>query len=62
MPKSKVTVLRREFYPDLAEKYLANPKVGPCKHLKDGEEFIFDDENFYQMRGGFCTEAWDAIS
>lgn len=62
MLKSKVTVLRREFFPDLAEKYLGNQGVGPCSHFRDGQELVFDSENLYVMRGGFCTEAWDAIS
>lgn len=34
--KVKITVLRREFFPDLAEKYLADPKVGKCPHFEDG--------------------------
>jgi uncharacterized repeat protein (TIGR04076 family) len=61
--KCKITVLRREFYKDLAEEYLANPKAGKCSLFQDGQEFILDQEDFWHMMDGkFCSEAWDAIS
>ena len=65
--KVKITVLRRECYEDLQEKYLANPKSGPCGMFQDGQEFIIGDGEgeytfFRMMEGGFCSEAWDAIS
>jgi uncharacterized repeat protein (TIGR04076 family) len=62
MPKSKVTVIKKSFFPDLADKYLANPDIGPCKVFEEGQEWIFDEKNFYLLKEGFCTEAWDAIS
>ena len=61
--KCKITVLRREFYQDLADEYLANPKVGKCTRFHDGQEFILDQMDFFNMMNGeFCSEAWDAIS
>lgn len=61
--KCKITVLRREFYQDLAEEFLANPKVGKCNRFKDGQEFILDQGDFFHMMNGeFCSEAWDSIS
>ena len=60
MPKCKVTVIRREFFPDLAEKYLADPNTGKCSRFEDGQEFIFERD--HQLKGGFCTEAWSAIN
>ncbi|BFK77081.1 TIGR04076 family protein [Acidaminococcus intestini] len=43
----KITVLETKVFPDLQEKYLADPKSGPCPCFKDGQ---------------FCGEAWDAVS
>ncbi len=62
MSKCKVTVIRRGFYPDLAEKYLSNPDIGPCGWCKDGQEWIFDSKNMNSMKEGFCAEAYDCIS
>ena len=61
--KCKITVLRREYYQDLADNYLADPNVGKCQFFKEGQVFIVDNENYYRMMNGvFCSEAWDAIS
>ncbi|WP_204273669.1 TIGR04076 family protein [Draconibacterium mangrovi] len=61
--KCKITVLRREFFADLAEKYLANPNAGKCNIFHDGQEFILEQGDFFSMmKGEFCSEAWDAIS
>ena len=61
--KCKITVLKREYYQGLADKYLADPKVGKCELFKDGQEFLVDSEGYFKMlHGGFCSEAWDAIS
>ena len=61
--KCKITVLRREYYQDLADEYLANPNIGKCGRFKDGQEFIVDKEGYMRMlQGEFCSEAWDCIS
>ena len=61
--KVKITVLRRECYQDLQEKYLADPKSGACPFFKDSQEFIVTPESYMQMMNGtFCAEAWDAIN
>ena len=61
--KCKITVLKRECYKDLQEKYLANPRSGPCEFFKEGQEFIVENEDFFRlMHGKFCAEAWDYIS
>ncbi len=61
--KCKITVLKRECYKDLQEKYLANPRSGPCEFFKEGQEFIVENEDFFRlMHGKFCAEAWDCIS
>ena len=59
----RITVLRREFFPDLAEKYLADPAVGKCPVFEDGQEFLVESDDFFRMmHGKFCSEAWDAMS
>ena len=49
----KVTVLDTKVFPELQEKYLANPKSGPCFCYHPGDEFLFrrDDEHddFWHM-------------
>ena len=65
--KVKVTVIKKECYEDLQEKYLANPKAGPCDRFEVGEEFIFDGfggpPEFWTKNGKpRCTEVWDCIS
>lgn len=61
--RCKITVLRKEFYSDLAEQYLSNPAVGKCAVFEEGQEFIVTKENYLTMLDGkFCSEAWAAIS
>lgn len=61
--KCKITVLRRELFQDLADEYLANPNAGKCNRFQDGQEFILEQGDFFNMMDGeFCSEAWDAIS
>ncbi|HIU75393.1 MAG TPA: TIGR04076 family protein [Candidatus Pelethocola excrementipullorum] len=63
MAKCKITVLKKELYPDLQEKYLANPKAGKCEFFEEGQEWIVGIDDFFRMmNGGFCAEAWDCIS
>lgn len=67
MSKVKITVIKKECYVDLQEKYLANPKSGPCPFFEVGQEFILErgngkDDFFRMMDGKFCSEAWDCIS
>jgi uncharacterized repeat protein (TIGR04076 family) len=47
--KCKITVIRREFFQDLADEYLADPNVGKCSLFHDGQEFIVDQKNFWKM-------------
>lgn len=61
--KCKITVLRKELFPDLMQEYCANPNVGKCKVFEEGQEFIVDKESYLTMLNGqFCSEAWAAIS
>ena len=54
-------------FPELQEKYLADPKSGECPCFKPGDEFVLkrtpeQDDFYHLMNGKFCGEAWDAIS
>ena len=63
MAKCKITVIRRELYEDLQEKYLSDPKSGKCHFFEDGQEFMVEmDDYFHMLHGKFCAEAWDCIS
>ncbi len=35
-----ITVLETKCFPELQEKYLADPKSGPCPFFKEGETFL----------------------
>jgi len=55
--KVKITVLRKEFYPELADEYLTEGReAGACPLLNVGDEFIFKGEA--KMPEGFCPWAW----
>lgn len=57
MKKVRITVLRKEFYPEYADEYLTEGRsVGACPLLEVGNEFIF--EGSAKMPDGFCPWAW----
>lgn len=57
MEKVKITVLKKEFYPDFAEEYLTEGKeAGACSLLEVGDVFIY--EGSAKMPEGFCPWAW----
>jgi uncharacterized repeat protein (TIGR04076 family) len=63
----RITVLETKVFPDYQEKYLADPKSGPCPCFKPGDTFLLkrtpeQDDFYHLMNGKFCGEAWDAIS
>lgn len=65
--KCKITVLRKECYSDLQERYLADPQAGPCPLFEVGQEFLLErngerDDFWHMLDGRFCSEAWDAVS
>lgn len=57
MKRVQISVLRREFYPELADAYLTEGQsVGPCPLLQEGDVFTY--EGSAQMPAGFCPWAW----
>ena len=62
----KITVLETKVFPELQEKYLADPKSGPCPCFKAGDTFLLkrtpeQDDFYHLMNGKYCGEAWDVI-
>lgn len=58
----KITVLETKVFPELQEKYLADPKSGPCPCFKVGDEFILDrtpkkDDFYHLMNDNFQNRA-----
>ena len=65
--KCKVTVIDKKLYPDLQQKYIADPNAGACTFYNVGDEFIFErygnaDDFWIMGKGSQCSEAWDCIS
>ena len=70
--KVKVTVLDKKLYPELQQKYCADPNSGVCPCYNVGDEFVFyrdgDRDDFWHLglntlvKTNGNAEAWDAIS
>ena len=62
-PKVKITVIRREYYQELADRFLVNPGTGKCSLFEEGQEFIVTKENYdrFPYENKFCMAAWDII-
>ena len=43
--KVKLTVIDKKLYPELQEKYCAEPNSGACPCYNIGDEFIFERED-----------------
>ena len=40
--KCKVTVIDKKLYPELQQKYIADPNAGACPFYHIGDEFLFE--------------------
>ena len=59
MAKVKITVVKRDLYTDLVEKYAKNPAgMTACGLFSDNQEFLLERAN---MPEGFCSWAWADI-
>ena len=57
MKRVKITVLRTDFDPELADRYLTEGRAaGPCPIHKAGQVFFY--EGGAEMPEGFCPWAW----
>lgn len=53
----RITVYKKHFYPELAEKFLTEGKdVGPCPIHEEGETYLY--EGGAEKPEGFCPWAW----
>lgn len=53
----KITVLKKEFYPEFADQFLTDGiSVGPCPLLHEMDTFIYSGDAI--MPVGFCPWAW----
>ena len=52
----KITVLETKVFPELQQKYLADPNSGPCPFFKPGETFTLvrtpERDDFYHLMNG----------
>lgn len=60
----RITVLETKVFPEYQEKYLADPKSGPCPCFQKGDTFLLkrtaeQDDFYHLMNGKFCGEAWE---
>lgn len=56
----KITVVKKEFYKDIVEEHLKDPKgMKICGLVELGQEFTVT--NPYQLPEGFCASAWADI-
>lgn len=55
----KITVLKKEFYREIAEAYLTEGgSAGPCPILETGQTFLYRSDEEAIMPEGFCPWAW----
>ena len=73
--KVRVTVLKKNLYPELQQAHCADPHAGPCPRYHEGDVFEFyrDVNTLVRTKGDpttgaggpqlpFFSEAWDAIA
>ena len=56
--KLKITVLKRDLYKDLVDKYGADKNTTACDAVKDGQEYILETPD---KPDNFCSWAWADI-
>ena len=56
MPKVRISVLRRNYFPELASRYCMNPDPGPCVRFDEDYSIVIDQDAYFSMQipGGFC--------
>ena len=67
----RITVLETKCFPEIQEKYLADPKSGPCPFFKPGDTFLLkrtpQQDDFYHLisryvyaalQGGAIMKGW----
>lgn len=59
----KITVVKRGYEQDLAERFLENSQTGKCPVFQEGQEFVVTRKNYnnFPYENHFCVAAWDVI-
>ena len=59
----RITVFKRGYEQDLADRFLANPQTGKCSIFQHGQTFLVTKENYdnFPYENHFCVAAWDVI-
>lgn len=56
MKQVRITVLRKQLYRDIAEKYLTDYPDVECDFFREGDSFLYTGGA--EMPEGFCPWAW----
>ncbi len=60
MKNVTITVVKKQYYPELAKQYLTDGiAAGPCPLLNEGNVFVYTGEA--RMPEGFCPWAWQDV-
>lgn len=64
MDKVKITVIKKNYDPDLMETYLKKGDVGPCEMFEVGQEIVISKDDYFkkQLPCDFCADAWNAMN
>jgi uncharacterized repeat protein (TIGR04076 family) len=60
MEKIKITVLKKTFNQELADRYCQGD-VEPCPAFTEGQEFIYEHRGDGKKPDNFCDQAWNDI-
>lgn len=60
MEKMKITVLRKTFNQELADRYCQGD-VGSCPFFSEGQEFFYEHLGERRKPDNFCDQAWSDI-
>ncbi len=59
MPKCRITVLKKTYDKDLAEKYFKKDLLKPCEFFNEEQVFLVDQS--LECPKEFCSWAWNDI-
>lgn len=59
--KCKIKVLKKIYNQDLVDKYYFQKDYPDCDVFKEGQEFIYEEDEITRKPKNFCGWAWDDI-
>lgn len=60
MHRIKITVLKKTYFKEIADKYRSAEKE-VCQQFQEGQEFITEENSPYGPPNNFCPFAWNDI-